>query len=85
VAKKDFLNSHDYFSQMFQDFSNDLLDIIHSSSDPQVKQLFTGADVFDSFVNVMVYEVSKKPMRIHLCSKESRKVLFEQFIDILTN
>jgi hypothetical protein len=82
-VKADFLNNTKYFTQIFQEFADSLLDILHKNEDEKVKTLFLGQSLFDSFVTIMVKSLEKKPMRVHLAFKETREVVFKQLIEIL--
>ena len=37
--------------------------------------------MFDGFINILVQELSKKPIRPHICVKEARTKLIEQLVN----
>lgn len=86
--KIEVLQDYEGFTAVQQDFSLDLIHVIENFSDVKetnlrVKRFFTPPGIFDGLVTVLALELKKKPMRPHLCERESRRALMKQVIDII--
>ena len=58
--------------------SLDLHDYIHKDDKSQsLKKFFMPPGVFDGVVNVLVQQMTKKPVRPHICDKQARKALIK--------
>lgn len=72
LVKDEILKDEKSFVAIYQDFAIDLLDFIRDHPLEERKTLeefFQAPGVFDGLVNVMVQEIVKKPIRVHLCDK----------------
>lgn len=48
-----------------------------------MKDFFRAPGVFDGFINVLVQELRKSPIRPHLCDPTARAKLIDQFVHAL--
>jgi len=66
-----------------QDFSLELLEYIDSytgDAHNSLKKFFVHPGIFDGLVSIMIREMTKRPMRPHLCDKHARRQLIHQLV-----
>ena len=74
---------------MQQDFSIELIDYLEHIKVTEgqerynaLKEFLSPPGVFDGFVAVMIQELRRKPIRMHLCDKEGgRRALLNQLVN----
>lgn len=64
-----------------QDMSLSLHDHVHKSGRrEELRKLFLPPGVFDGVVSVLVQQLTKNPIRPHICDAGARKALIEQLV-----
>lgn len=83
-VKAEILQDETNFVAVYQDFSLALLDYIEKQQPYEahiaVRDFFAAPGVFDGFVNVLVQELRKSPVRPHLCDPAARQIVIEQMV-----
>jgi len=75
-VKRDLLSDEHSYTALVQDITLALHDYIHKSERKnELRKFFLPPGVFDGVINVLTQELSKKPMRPHLCDTGARQAL----------
>lgn len=76
--KEELLHDELKYTNIQQDISLSLLNYIETFEGEEkisLKHFFMPPGVFDGFVNVLVQQLTKKPIRAHIASEEGRRAL----------
>lgn len=92
-VKEELLQNEQAFTAMQQDFSLELIDYLNDIKANQgqekyniMKDFLSPPGIFDGLVSVVIQEMRRKPIRMHLCDvKSGRKALLDQLITKIYN
>jgi hypothetical protein len=85
-VKEELLQDELKYTNIQQDISLSLLDYIETFQGEEkisLKHFFMPPGVFDGLVNVLVQQLTKKPMRPHIASAEGRRALIHQLVTVM--
>ena len=84
--KRELLTDEMSFTGLTQDMALSLHDHINKGEKrSELRKFFMPPGVFDGVVNVLVQELTKNPVRPHLCDSAARKALIDQLVTKITH